>query len=180
LPRKRFSAKTDVAFPMYEYCTVQIKTAYLYCTRTVRIAKRCTTVVRVRVAQEMHAQLHTCHVNYDIVVILYYFRSYESTFVQLLYGSTFVLPYESSSCSVYVLCSTVPNEGTKVARYVVLPYTCTSYMYVHCTFESTKVLSKIEYFRKYLRTFVVRTAVHVGLHVYSCTRTLTLLMYSDK
>jgi len=72
--------------------TVQIKTAYLYCTRTVRIAKRCTTVVRVRVAQEMHAQLHTCHVNSMIVVILYYFRSYESTEV---------LPYESMEVRKY-------------------------------------------------------------------------------
>ena len=71
-------------------------------------------------------------------------RKYESTSVFPYfrkYGSTFVLPYESSSCSVYVLCSTVPNEGTKVARYVVLPYTCTSYMYVQSCTVPSKVLS---------------------------------------
>ena len=74
--------------------TVQIKTAYLYCTRTVRIAKRCTTVVRVRVAQEMHAQLHTCHVNYDSCHTL--------LFPELRkYGSTKVLPYESMEVRKY-------------------------------------------------------------------------------
>ena len=79
---------------MYEYCT--IKTAYLYCTRTVRIATLYfrTTVVRVRVAQEMHAQLHTCHVNYDSCHTLLFpeLRKYGSTSVRK-YGSTKVLPY---------------------------------------------------------------------------------------
>ena len=101
--------------------TVQIKTAYLYCTRTVRIAKRCTTVVRVRVAQEMHAQLHTCNVNSMIVVILYYFRSYESTEV-LPYFRTFVV-----ATTLYL--ALLANPSKVLSR----------------KYESTKVLS---YFRK--------------------------------
>jgi hypothetical protein len=41
----------------------------------------------------MHAQLHTCHVNYDSChTVLYYFRSYESTEV---------LPYESMEVRKY-------------------------------------------------------------------------------
>ena len=141
-------------------------------------------------------------------------RRYEGTFVRKYfrisvlskvrkYFRTKVLPYESSSCSVYVLCSTTVRVlyRTKVRRYFrtfvrrtkVLPYTCTSYMYVQsCTVPSkvlsyfrtkvqrTFVLSKIEYESTFESTFVVRTAVHVGLHVYSCTRTLKLLLYSDK
>ena len=86
--------------------TVQIKTAYLYCraTRTVRIAKRCTTVVRVRVAQEMHAQLHTCHINYDSCHTLLFpeLRKYGSRATSVRkYGSTKVLQYESMEVRKY-------------------------------------------------------------------------------
>ena len=133
--------------------TVQIKTAYLYCraTRTVRIAKRCTTVVRVRVAQEMHAQLHTCHVNYDschtLQLLFPELRKYGSTSVRK-YGSTKVLPYFR----------TIVVVATKVRKYLRRYLRTTLYLALlanpskvrkYFTFETP---SKVKLVRKYILT----------------------------
>ena len=71
-------------FVLYTYST------YSY----VVLSYDCCTCTCTRVAQEMHAQLHTCHVNYDSCHTLLFpeLRKYGSTSVRK-YGSTKVLPY---------------------------------------------------------------------------------------
>ena len=129
-----------------------------------------------------------------VLSYLLYFRtfkylfSYESTFVRCTCTTLYTYEYLFSKVKILLLYFVLSK--VHVRKYNVLSYfrkynynvvqRTKVLSYFRTKVQRTFVLSKIEYESTFESTFVVRTAVHVGLHVYSCTRTLTLLMYSDK
>ena len=125
---------------MYEYCTIKNSLFVLYTYSTysyVVLSYDCCTCTCTRVAQEMHAQLHTCHVNYDSCHTLLFpeLRKYGSTSVRK-YGSTKVLPYFRTivvvATTLYLALLANPS---KVRKYF--------------TFETP---SKVKLVRKYILT----------------------------